>query len=177
MSNTSHFIGEIMNRNKENITFNQSWVLWSHESCDEDYSLKSYKICWETSDIQDFLQKMEQLTEEAWSQKMYFFMRKGITPRYEDPKNLNGSSWSFRVNKNYCYTSWFSLCIQCLGECLFELWNEMKNVNGISLSPKNNTTTIRIWLSSKSMSPQNQQLKLQYAVPNIDPNKAMYRNT
>jgi hypothetical protein len=153
-----------------NIVFNNFWVLWSHDINDEDYSLKSYTIVWQTNNMKDFLEKINLFTEEEWSAKMFFFMRKGITPRYEDVRNVKGGSWSFRVNKNYCYTSWISLCIQCMGECLIERWNEMRLINGISLSPKNNTTTVRIWTSEN----QN-QLKLQYQIPNIDQNKAMFR--
>lgn len=156
---------------EDNIIFNSYWVLWSHEINDEDYSLKSYRIIWDTNNMLDFLEKVARFTEDDWSSKMFFFMRKGITPRYEDPKNNKGGSWSFRVNKNYCYTSWFSLCLQCMGECLLDSWDDMKSINGISLSPKNNTTTVRIWTSQP-----NSNIRMQYPVPNIDQNKAMFRN-
>lgn len=159
-----------MDKEKANLIFNNTWVLWSHEINDLDYSLRSYKVCWETNNMNTFLENMDKIVEEDWSKKMYFFMRKGITPRYEDQKNTKGGSWSFRVNKNFCYTSWFSLCLQCMGECLIENLSDMKQINGISLSPKNNTTTIRIWNSIN-----NDKLKLQYQIPNIDQIKAMYR--
>lgn len=155
---------------KKNLYFHNYWVLWSHEISDEDYSIQSYRIVWETNNMVDFLNKINAYSEDEWSTKMFFFMRRGITPRYEDPKNVRGGSWSFRVNKNYCYTSWVSLCLQCMGECLIESWDEMKRINGISLSPKNNTTTVRIWNEVSACA-----LNLQHQVPNIDQNKAIFR--
>jgi hypothetical protein len=153
----------------ENLPFNNIWVLWSHEINDTDYSIHSYKIIWEAKNMKDFLDNINKYCEEDWCSKMYFLMRKGISPRYEDSKNINGGSWSFRVNKNYCYTAWISLSIQCMGECLLENWDEMRKINGISLSPKNNTTTVRIWSLDK-----NPNLRLQYPIPNIDQMKAMF---
>lgn len=153
-----------------NLFFHNYWVLWSHEINDLDYSLKSYHILWETNNMLDFLRHINRFAEDEWSARMFFFMRKGITPRYEDPKNMRGGSWSFRVNKNYSYTSWISLCIQCMGECLVEKWAEMQRINGISLSPKNNTTTVRIWNEES-----NHILNLQYQIPNIDQHKAIFR--
>ena len=154
----------------QNLFFNNFWVLWSHEIHDDDYSLGSYRILWEANNMLDFLLHTNRFAEDDWSTKMFFFMRKGITPRYEDVKNIRGGSWSFRVNKNYSYTSWISLCLQCMGECLIESWNEMRKINGISLSPKNNTTTVRIWSEEN-----NHVLNLQYQIPNIDQHKAIFR--
>jgi hypothetical protein len=57
-----------------------------------------------------------------------------------------------------------------MGECLVEKWAEMKRINGISLSPKNNTTTVRIWNEEN-----NHILNLQYQIPNIDQHKAIFR--
>lgn len=158
----------------DNIYFHDTWVLWSHETNDNDYSISSYSVLWEIDNMNDFLRNMDLFKEDTWCQKMYFFMRKGVSPRYEDPKNVKGGSWSYRVNKNYCYTSWFSLCLQCMGECLFENLDVMQNINGVSLSPKNNTTTIRIWTSLSNESYLN-TIDFKYQIPNIEQTKALFR--
>jgi hypothetical protein len=161
----------------ENIDFNNKWVLYSHEINDTDYTLESYTKHFETNNYKDFVDKMNNICNDKmnmelnniWSNKIFFFMRENITPRYEDEKNVNGSYWGYRINKNYSYTTLFSLCIQLMGECLFEDMNVMSNVNGISISPKNNTTTIRIWFSHYYE--MSNIIKLQNITPNIDPNK------
>jgi hypothetical protein len=152
------------------IVFNDTWVLWSHEITDEDYSMKSYKKCFEVQNMKDFIREFTQYKEEQWIQKMYFFMRKRALPRLEDPSNVHGGSWSFRVNKNYCYTSWFSLCLQLVGECLVEDATKMKRMNGVSISPKNNTSTIRVWCATSDS-----DLKFKYVIPNIEMSKSIYR--
>lgn len=161
----------------ENINFNDSWVLWSHEILENDYSLQSYTKHFETNNYKDFINKMNTICYEkenielnsVWMKKIWFFMRNDITPRYEDIKNNNGSYWSYRVNKNYSYITLFSLCIQLMGECLFQEIGIMQNVNGVSISPKNNTTTVKIWFSE--FYEPNNSIKLQHIIPNIDPNK------
>lgn len=161
----------------ENINFNDTWVLWSHEITENDYSLQSYTKHFETNNYKDFINKMNLICNDkdnielnsVWMKKIWFFMRKDITPRYEDIKNTNGSYWSYRVNKNYSYTTLFSLCIQLMGECLFQEIGIIQNVNGVSISPKNNTTTVKIWFS-EYYEPSN-SIRLQYVIPNIDPNK------
>jgi len=161
----------------ENINFNNTWVLWSHESIDIYENKQANMDLFETNNYKDFINKMNIICNDkenielnsVWMTKIWFFMRKDITPRYEDIKNINGSYWSYRVNKNYSYTTLFSLCIQLMGECLFQEITIMENVNGVSISPKNNTTTVKIWFS-EYYEPSN-SIKLQYVIPNIDPNK------
>lgn len=154
----------------KNLVFSSEWVMWMHGMHDEDYSLASYKVLWSARDLQTFIAHMDRVREDEWAANMYFFMREGVTPRWEDPRNKRGGSWSFRVNKNFCYTTWFSMCLQSMGECLFKDLAEMKNVNGLSLSPKNNTTTIRVWCAEP-----HHVLNLQNPIPNVDASKAMYR--
>jgi len=148
----------------EKIVFNNHWTLYSHEINESDYSLDSYNKILQTNNFKEFNDRMNNIKEDEWTKKLYFFMRENITPRYEDLHNIYGSYWSYRINKTYSYTTWYSLCLQLLGECLFKDIGSMLNVNGISLSPKNNTTTIRIWFKNH----QDTITKFEYPIPNID---------
>lgn len=151
----------------DKVTFNNTWTMYSHEIDENDYSLESYhKIC-KTKYFKEFVDVMNGIKEDEWTKKLFFFMREDITPRYEDINNVDGSFWSYRINKTYSFTTWYSLCLQLFGECLFKDMNIMSNVNGISLSPKNNTTTIRIWFKNH----QNNIQKFEYSIPNIDTTK------
>lgn len=154
------------------IIFNNSWTLYTHEINDNNYTLEGYKKLFTTNNYKEFIEYMNEINEEEWSRKLYFFMRENITPRYEDVENLNGCYWAYRINKNYSYTTWFALNLLLMGECLFNDTELMSNVNGISLSPKNNTTTIRIWFK-KYIEITNNELndknyKFSYTIPNID---------
>jgi hypothetical protein len=152
------------------IVFNSSWTLYTHEIQDTDYSLESYKKLFTTKNYKEYVEYMNEINEEEWSRKLYFFMRDDITPRYEDCNNVDGCYWAYRINKNYSYTTWFALNLLLMGECLFDDIHLMSNVNGISLSPKNNTTTIRIWFKKNDILLNNEtnNHKFSYTIPNID---------
>ena len=79
---------------------------------------------------------------------LYFF-REGIEPTWEDINNRNGGTCSFKTDMNYynkdnTYVIPFSkfLLYKVLGESLI---SNYKDINGFSISPKNNWAIVKIW--------------------------------
>jgi hypothetical protein len=61
----------------------------------------------------------------------YIIMRKGIEPIWEDPKNLNGGTFSIKMNHAKGYDVWALFMMYMLGETMT---HEMNNINGITVS-------------------------------------------
>jgi len=79
---------------------------------------------------------------------MLFIMRKGVAPMWEDPKNRQGGSFSYKVaNKNVCEV-WRDLTYVLVGETISNQESFVANVTGITISPKKNFCIIKIWMST-----------------------------
>lgn len=138
---------EHVDKASNNYKLMDTWTLWAHLPHDTDWSLESYKKIYEISSIKDALILYENLPETIIKNCMLFLMRKGIKPTWEDPKNCNGGSFSFKINNRFVINSWKNLSYVLLGETLTN--PEISDcITGITVSPKKNFCIIKIWLSN-----------------------------
>ena len=72
-------------------------------------------------------------------------MREGIMPMWEDPNNLNGGYWSFKVSNKYSNTIWKKITAGLVGNSLTIDNKNMKYITGISISPKTSNCVMKIW--------------------------------
>jgi len=135
---------------------NTKWIVWYHNPSDKNWGLDSYKDIIEISSIEDFW-----VLKNSWDsclpkiyEGMFFLMRKNKTgciyPQWEDKHNRKGGYWSFKVSKDKAEEAWFNLMMFTLGECVVGDVNEIKYINGISISPKKNFCIIKIWNSDST---------------------------
>jgi hypothetical protein len=126
----------------------QSWVLYAHLPHDTDWSLKSYKKIYEMETVEGTIAVTETLPEVLVKNCMLFIMRKGVAPMWEDAKNRQGGSFSYKVaNKNVCEV-WRELTYVLVGETISNQESFVANVTGITISPKKNFCIIKIWMST-----------------------------
>lgn len=138
---------EHVDKDEYNYKLLDSWVLWAHLPHDTDWTLDSYKFVCEINSVKTAVNLFENLPETIIKNCMLFLMRKGIKPTWEDPKNLNGGSFSFKINNKFVINSWKSLSYVLLGETLTKE-EYSNNISGISVSPKKNFCIVKIWLSN-----------------------------
>ena len=125
------------------------WVLWVHKVNDSDWGLDSYeKIC-----TIDSVEKFW-LIYNNWDEHLprldmgiFFLMRDGIFPKWEDSRNINGGCWSMRVSRNDICNTWNELTMAMVGEYLCLDDDKNSEINGLSISPKKNFCVIKIWNS------------------------------
>ena len=72
-------------------------------------------------------------------------MREGVFPRWEDINNMEGGYWSFRLLKSKSDQIWKEFMACVIGNTLVKNDEDMKYINGISLSPKINNCIIKVW--------------------------------
>ena len=158
---------------------NTKWIVWYHNPSDKNWGLDSYKDIIEISSIEDFW-----VLKNSWDkclpkiyEGMFFLMRKTKTgciyPQWEDKHNRKGGYWSFKVSKDLAEEAWFNLMMFTLGECVVGDVNDIRYINGISISPKKNFCIIKIW-NSDSKQNSNDLLSNELTFLNI--NEVIYSN-
>ena len=121
------------------------WVLWYHAVDDPNWTLEGYTKLPAISTLEEYHGMMNSLPDI--SAGMFFLMKEGIPPLWEDPANKKGGYWSFRIQKLDCNTVWSELTAALIGESLTTRPAYMSYINGVSFSPKITNAIVRIWLS------------------------------
>lgn len=140
------------------------WNLYYHLPHDKNWDLSSYQlIIGGLHTVEDAIAMNEKIPENIVKYCMLFFMREGITPMWEDPKNRNGGCFSFKVINKQVYSVWKSLFYALCGETLFINKEHHSMVNGITISPKKNFCIIKVWMLNCTL----QDPSLMINIPNL----------
>ena len=130
----------------ENFNLKYKWVLWFHKVNNNNWSLESYSKIFEITTYYDILFIIKEI--ENITSGMFFLMRDGILPVFEDKNNINGGYWSLRITKKDSFEYWekiiYYLCVDML--TIDKKYDEY--INGFSVSPKINNCIFKIWNSS-----------------------------
>jgi len=127
---------------------NNNWTMWAHLPHDTDWSLGSYKHILTVETVEETIALSETLPEVLVKNCMLFFMKTGITPIWEDPKNRNGGCFSYKIPNKSVYEVWKELTYVIAGESICKQSSFVANVSGITISPKKNFCIIKIWMST-----------------------------
>jgi len=139
-------------QNSAKFKLNTKWHLWYHSLSNKtDWSINSYKNIYTIETIKDFWDLFNHFDMIGGIHcQQFFFMRDGINPTWEDPKNRKGGSWSIMLTKDKyrdldekSLQIFTKIAIYLIGETLT---NEPLRNNGISVCLKNPVTSIiKIW--------------------------------
>ena len=123
------------------------WVLWAHLPHDTDWTLKSYINIVEFNTVEQVIAVINTIPHTMIKNCMLFVMKKGINPTWEDPKNCKGGCFSFKImNKQVCQV-WNDLLKVVTGNTISNDKTFVKNINGITISPKKAFCIMKIWMS------------------------------
>jgi len=78
---------------------------------------------------------------------MLFLMRDDIKPMWEDERNKNGGAYLYKIHNNKLSDIWTEVSCAVIGETLHTNFEMSKKITGISISPKFQTTTLRVWVA------------------------------
>lgn len=131
------------------------WNIWYHHEKD-NWKISGYNKIYEIETVGDFWSFYNNWNKVGGvTNKHFFLIQKDITPIWEDPKNINGGCWSFKVNDDNAYELWEDLSIYLVCNQLCPTIPD--EVVGLSIClKKNNNAVIKIW-NKKS---KNNSLKL-----------------
>ena len=148
------------NKGMTDIKLETEYVLWYHSVTDKSWSKDSYvNLC------EDLPDKTIKTVMELWgvykalhnnfNAGMFFLMKKGIFPTWEDPANENGGYWSYKVPKKNSNDVWKNLSAAFVGNSLTEKSDTMLTITGISISPKISNCVMKIWNNTHTVNGTN----------------------
>ncbi len=114
----------------DNVYFGHSWNFWHDKHASSgDYEgrltlmqedINNVKLFWEVINSFPF----ERL---GYKDSVHFF-KKGVKPVWEDPRNVNGGAWNFRVPKEKTDEFWKELLVLAVGEHFHDVLQNVPNV-------------------------------------------------
>ena len=125
---------------------NSKWGFWYHDPENTNWDIKSYQKIFTFDTVEKFWSLHKHIENEMLNSGMFFIMKEGIYPLWEDNQNINGGCWSYKIIKKDAYKAWVQLAVSLIGESLS---TETNFINGISISPKKGFCIIKIWNSDK----------------------------
>lgn len=124
------------------------WNLWAHLPQDPNWSEDSYKLIHRFGTLEEVIGVTEMLQPELLCNCMLFIMKDGIAPMWEDPMNVDGGCFSYRITNKLVPEVWKELTYVLVGNTISTNDHFAKCVNGITISPKKNFCIIKIWTST-----------------------------
>jgi len=131
------------NNLKANCTeLTKSYNFYYHAPENNDYSLESYNEILSFNSLEEFWVLDKFVRKDMIENGMFFIMSDPILPIWEDKNNINGGCISWKVDRKNSYKYW----IDSVGYFLTQnLGRYTSKVNGVSISPKKNSSIIKLW--------------------------------
>ena len=125
--------------------------LYYHLPNDKNWDLSSYKIIKSISTIEEIVSLNENISNNIIKYCMLFLMKAGISPLWEDQRNKNGGCFSYKVYNKNVVDIWRQIIYAFCGGTLMKNTENMKYVNGITISPKKNFCILKIWFENTNL--------------------------
>ncbi|KAK0508040.1 hypothetical protein JMJ35_009929 [Cladonia borealis] len=139
------------------VDFGHSWNFWHDKhAASGDYEGRLTLMQEDIDNIKLFWQVINSFPFErlGYKDSVHFF-KKGVKPVWEDPRNVNGGAWNFRVPKEKTDEFWKELLVLAVGETFHDVLQNVPNVPqgvpkrddicGLSLSIRYGNNLISIW--------------------------------
>ncbi|OTA07397.1 Eukaryotic translation initiation factor 4E (eIF-4E) [Trichoderma parareesei] len=111
-----------------------------------EYTAQLEKIGAPIESVQDFWRYNNNTPVEniKMRESLYLF-KSGFRPVWEDRRNINGGSWTFRVPKAIGPDFWTRIQLLAIGEKLQSVIDEADQICGVGLSVRFNSHLITVW--------------------------------
>ena len=138
----------IIMANIQHHELSDKWILWAHLPHDTSWTLQSYKKILGFNALEDIIALNQHISDCVIKNCMLFLMKNDVTPLWEDPKNIKGGCFSFKVNNKNVVSSWKRLVYCIVGNTITKDTKLLNNITGITISPKKSFCIVKIWLTN-----------------------------
>jgi hypothetical protein len=123
-----------------------TYTFWYHSPENNDYSISSYIELLEFNTLEEWWVLDKFIRRDMIENGMFFIMKAGCLPVWEDPSNINGGCVSWKVDRKISYKTW----VDTVGHFIMNyLCNMSSKVNGVCISPKKNSSIIKVWFNEQ----------------------------
>lgn len=119
----------------------ETYTCWFHSPNDTNWEPDSYHQILNFRTVEEFITLLRAIQPTMIENGMFFIIKDGILPIWEDPQNIDGGCISFKIEKRLVYREWENLLINYMSG------NMDARINGISISPKKNFNIIKLWFN------------------------------
>ncbi|KAJ9273227.1 hypothetical protein DTO212C5_812 [Paecilomyces variotii] len=130
------------------LPFQYHWTIWYDKHTDSsNYDNRLYVLYEDVADIATFYRVYNNYPwDKIRLRDTVHIFRKGVKPVWEDPENLKGGCWTFRVPKAKAQEFFHEIAILCMAnEFQAALEKEHDHVLGVSTSIRFNSHLISVW--------------------------------
>jgi translation initiation factor 4E len=127
-----------------------TWTLWMHRPQDTNWSSSSYIKVMTVETVEELFSLTNQLNDVFIKNTLLFLMKNDIRPEWEDPKNCNGGSFSFKVKNEHVSSVWHQLSYGVGGGFVSANPAFVDMITGITLSPKKGSCIVKIWMENST---------------------------
>lgn len=124
----------------------RNWTLWAHLPQNDDWTLASYVPIHTLHTAEEAICVTETLPASLIENCMLFLMEEGVNPMWEDKQNRNGGCFSYKIANKHVAKVWRDLSYVIMGETVSRNAAFVRNVTGITISPKRNFCIVKIWM-------------------------------
>jgi len=128
---------------------NTSWILWYHSIKDSSWTKSSYKPVHTFTNLYDYTLFTDNIQTNHLQNGMFFLMREGIFPNWEDPDNSEGCCVSFKIPGQTIKEEFNKILLHILTEDILQDPDSFEEVNGFSIAPKKEFNILKIWMRNK----------------------------
>ena len=125
---------------------NTSWILWYHSVKDTSWTKSSYKQFYRFQTLFDYNLFKSIIQLNHLQNGMFFLMRDGIFPNWEDPDNINGVCISFKIPSENLKEEFSIILEKIISEDKFHDKENYELLNGISIAPKKEFNILKLWM-------------------------------
>jgi hypothetical protein len=137
-------------KNFGSIPLDGEWDIYIRDPQCQDYSVKTYNKLKTMKNLGDLHALLEGIKESNIIGGNISVIRSGITPTYEDPKNMNGGAWTIQLSGKNLIDMWkYFVTALVTGNLLKPSGKSKKGCvfNGVFLRPRPRHSNIQMWTS------------------------------
>ena len=129
-----------------NYQLDTSWCLWYHSIKDNNWRKNSYKNIYTIRNLYDLKSINDIIQTIHLQNSMFFIMREGIFPTWEDPDNRDGCCISYKIPNAILKEQFIMILNNTLSEDILLDRTNTEYLNGLSIIPKKEFNIVKIWL-------------------------------